>query len=266
MPVFLFSISQVTLVDWNITVSLFIILHLIVYPSSNAYNSYMDKDEGSIGGIKKPPMATKQLYHVSLIFDMVGVAWAMYINYLCGVFVFLYIVASRLYSYRGVRLKKYPWIGWVIVSFFQGTFIYIMIQFANGEYKVDFWAALASSLLVGGVYPLTQIYQHEADAKDGVTTLSMFLGYRGTFMFTIGLFTLAIICLFVHFVNANTIWHFAYLNIFMFPVTLYFLRWMKRVWNNTLQANFENAMAMNIIASSCLNACFGLLIYFNHVA
>jgi hypothetical protein len=40
-----------------------------------------------------------------------------------------------------------------------------------------------ASLFIGSVYPLTQIYQHEADKKDGVTTISYKLGYVGTFFF-----------------------------------------------------------------------------------
>ena len=33
---------------------IFVILHILVYPASNGYNSYMDRDEGSIGGLKNP--------------------------------------------------------------------------------------------------------------------------------------------------------------------------------------------------------------------
>jgi 1,4-dihydroxy-2-naphthoate octaprenyltransferase len=43
---------------------------------------------------------------------------------------------------------------------------------------------IACSLLLGGFYPLTQIYQHDADRRDGVRTLSLVLGYRGSFVFT----------------------------------------------------------------------------------
>jgi 1,4-dihydroxy-2-naphthoate octaprenyltransferase len=35
---------------------------------------------------------------------------------------------------------------------------------------------IAASLLIGGFYPLTQIYQHRQDKEDGVRTLSMLLG------------------------------------------------------------------------------------------
>ena len=45
LPVFLFAISQIGIVDWSKTLFVFFILHLLVYPESNEYNSYMEKDE-----------------------------------------------------------------------------------------------------------------------------------------------------------------------------------------------------------------------------
>lgn len=52
MPVFWLSLSQVKNIHTGNTIFVFIILHLLVYPASNGYNSYMDKDTSSIGGIK----------------------------------------------------------------------------------------------------------------------------------------------------------------------------------------------------------------------
>ena len=51
---------------------------------------------------------------------------------------------------------------------------------------------IAASLLIGGFYPLTQIYQHDADRKDGVLSISARLGYRGTFIFCAVVYSLAI--------------------------------------------------------------------------
>jgi 1,4-dihydroxy-2-naphthoate octaprenyltransferase len=42
-------------------------------------------------------------------------------------------------------------------------------------------AAILSALFFAGSYPLTQIYQHEEDARRGDLTLSRVLGVAGTF-------------------------------------------------------------------------------------
>jgi 1,4-dihydroxy-2-naphthoate octaprenyltransferase len=48
-------------IDWVDAVFVFFILHVLVYPSSNGYNSYMDRDETPIGGLAKP-LQTKKDY------------------------------------------------------------------------------------------------------------------------------------------------------------------------------------------------------------
>ena len=53
MPIFLLAVSQAEVINIYKTILSFIIIHLLVYPASNGYNSYIDRDEGSIGGIEK---------------------------------------------------------------------------------------------------------------------------------------------------------------------------------------------------------------------
>lgn len=66
MPVFSFALSQSQNPNWTKVVAVFIILHLLIYPASNAYNSYFDKDKGPIGGLENPPPVSKELYYTSI--------------------------------------------------------------------------------------------------------------------------------------------------------------------------------------------------------
>ena len=50
LPIFLFSLSLSPNLSGERILWVFIILHLILYPASNGYNSYFDKDEKSIEG------------------------------------------------------------------------------------------------------------------------------------------------------------------------------------------------------------------------
>src|SRR5687767_5389569 len=72
LPVYLFSLSISPNLNESRMLWVFIILHLFLYPASNGYNSYFDKDEKSIGGLKTPPPVNKGLYSLALLFD--GVA------------------------------------------------------------------------------------------------------------------------------------------------------------------------------------------------
>jgi 1,4-dihydroxy-2-naphthoate polyprenyltransferase len=259
MPVYLFALSQLEKPDWNRALFIFIILHLLVYPASNGYNSYMDRDEGSIGGIAKPLQPTRQLFVVSIIMDVIAILLGLLISFFFAAGILLYILASRAYSYRGIRLKRFPVAGYITVVIFQGAITFwITYHGCHPElpFEVPAYAAIASSLLIGGFYPLTQIYQHEADRKDGVKTLSAVLGYRGTFIFTALVYVLAFVFLGLHFISSDREKDFLILNIFMSPIIVYFFVWAAKVWRDASKADFRNTMRMNLLACSCTNAGF----------
>ena len=259
MPVYWFALSQVNQINRRDAILIFIILHVLVYPSSNGYNSYMDRDTGSIGGIKNPLQPTKQLFYVSVIMDVVAVSLSFFITPIFALGIVLYIFASRAYSYRKIRLKKYPVIGYLTVVIFQGAVTFFLVYHgsqSNHTSHVPVIATIAAGLLIGGFYPLTQIYQHEDDLKDGVRTISYKLGYKGTFIFTGIVYALAFCMLGILFFS-NLQWnHFLVLQIFMAPVLVYFFIWFRKVLINTKEANFKNTMRMNLLASTCTNAGF----------
>jgi hypothetical protein len=76
MPVFVLTLSQVQPVDTANVFIVFFIIHFLVYPASNGYNSYIDRDESPIGGLEKPPLPTKELFYLTLFLDFVAVVLA----------------------------------------------------------------------------------------------------------------------------------------------------------------------------------------------
>ncbi|MGZ3930906.1 MAG: UbiA family prenyltransferase [Bacteroidia bacterium] len=263
MPVYFFALSEAHTISVTRAILVFIVLHLLIFPSSNAYNSYMDQDEGPIGGLKNPPKATRQLYHAANILDALALLIAGFINlpFLAGTLI--YILSSRAYSYKGIRLKKYPIAGFLIVALVQGgiTFLAVVAGISNVPFSANegialLPAAAASALLLGGVYPLTQIFQHEEDKKSGDISISILLGYTGTFLFSALLFISANAILFFYYNSQNDLRPFSLLQLFLLPTVLFFVYWFIRVFKDTAQASFENTMRMNIISATCMNACF----------
>lgn len=263
LPVFLLAILIHPGVEWKFdTILLFFILHILVYPSSNAYNSLQDKDEGSIGLIKNPLPADKKLSWISLFMDISAVLLSVIISKHTALYVLIYILASRLYSYRNIRLKQYPFIGFLIVFVFQGAWIFFLVHHAMGPTYtpgIDTFyipALVASSCLIGSIYPLSQIYQHDSDIADGVITISYILGKRGTFIFSGLLFLIGSFLLLYTAFRANEInFIYSYLT-FQLPSLIYFNYWFFKVIKNEKEANFKHTMRMSLISATCMNAFF----------
>ena len=259
LPVYLLSLSVVPQVNSWHAILIFAVLHLLVYPSSNGYNSYMDRDETSIGGIRHPMAPTRELFYVSIVMDIAAVLLSLLISTLFTICIIAYILASRAYSYRGIRLKKYPVIGYLTVIIFQGSVTFFMVYHGCSADKttvVPLAGIIAAGLLIGGFYPLTQIYQHEADRKDGVITISALLGYRGTFIFTGIVYVLAMSILGWWFIQMGHPWNFLVVATVMLPVIVYFFKWAAMVWKDESVADFTHTMRMNLLASSCTNLAF----------
>jgi 1,4-dihydroxy-2-naphthoate octaprenyltransferase len=267
LPVYLFALSQAPrLNSWN-AVLVFIILHLLVYPSSNGYNSYMDRDETPIGGLEAPLQPTRQLFIVSVVMDVVAVLLSLLVSVSFALGIILYILASRAYSYRGIRLKKYPFIGFLTVFIFQGALVFLLTYGAVSHVAIvetPLLPLFLSSLLIGALYPLTQVYQHEEDKKDGVTTISYVLGKKGTFLFSMALFLIATAAMYQLFNGQNRLNLFWTYLLFLLPVVLFFLYWMSRVWKNEAAADFRNSLRMNFLSTLCTTAFFITLIILNH--
>lgn len=259
MPVYWFALSQTAEINTTGAILVFCILHLLVYPASNGYNSYMDRDTESIGGIEKPQQPTKQLFYVTVLLDITAIAVSYFVSLYFMAGIIAYILVSRAYSYRGIRLKKYPVIGYLTVVIFQGGLTFFLVMHGCSSDKtlhVPFMGMLTASLLIGGFYPLTQIYQHKQDKDDGVISISSLLGYKGTFIFTAIIYLLAMSCLGVYLVSNLEQNNFLIIQIFFIPILVFFLWWFKQVLANTDAASFKNTMRMNMLASFCSNCAF----------
>ena len=264
LPVFLFALSQSPHPDWGRTVVVFLTIHFLLYPASNAYNSYFDKDEGSIGLLEAPPAVDKTLFYVSWVLDMV----ALFIGFWVGVPFVLYLLVygaiSKAYSHPLIRLKKYPIASWLIVSAFQGGFTYLMTLQAINHLSVGavlsfrpLLAAALCTLNLLATYPVTQIYQHEEDARRGDMTISRLLGIRGTFLNAVIVFLLIFLGFYRYFGGMPIFW---VLPICLFPAIVFFLLWYRRVHYDVQRANFRSAMRVTWLAGSGLNIFFLCLI------
>jgi 1,4-dihydroxy-2-naphthoate octaprenyltransferase len=226
----------------------------------------MDRDSSPIGGLAHPLQPTKQLFYVTVAMDAVAVALSFFISTLFALGILIYIIGSRLYSYRGIRLKQYPIIGYLTVITLQGGLVFWMVFHGSSmllKTGMPIAGMIAASLLIGGFYPLTQIYQHKQDKEDAVTTISYLLGYRRTFIFCAIVYSVAMLFVGYTFFSSLMIKEFFILTIFFLPILVYFLWWAGKVWKEESFADFKHTMQMNVLASVCTNAAFITILIMN---
>jgi 1,4-dihydroxy-2-naphthoate polyprenyltransferase len=267
MPVYFFALTQLVNINWTRAILIFIILHVLVYPSSNGYNSYMDRDNTPIGGLKNPLQPTRQLFYATIIMDVLAIGLSFIISPWFALGTLIYITGSRMYSYRGIRLKKYPLLGYLTVITFQGGLVFWMVYHGSHEFLktgMPLAPMIAASLLIGGFYPLTQIYQHKQDIEDGVKTISYKLGYKKTFLFCSFIYAIAMLVVGYVFFSSLMFREFFVLLIFFLPILVYFMWWASKVWKSEKAADFINTMRMNFLASTCTNAAFITVLIMNH--
>lgn len=262
-PLYFFALAQVPHIHWVNAALIFFILHLLVYPASNGYNSYMDRDTGSIGGLEKPPPPSRQLFVATIVLDIAAILLSFFISPWFAAMILLYIGASKAYSYRGIRLKKFPVIGYLVVIIVQGGLSFWLVYYGSSFDHTFFvpWQGIAiCSLLIGGFYPLTQIYQHQQDLEDGVFSISYKLGYTGTFIFCAVVYTFAWIIMAQFFIQKSEGIKLLIVSIFFVPIFVYFIRWFLQVRKDKTTANFKNTMMMNWLAATCTNSAFIVLL------
>lgn len=267
LPIFLFALS----ISPNFTASgifwTFFIVHFLLYPASNGYNSYFDKDEGSIGVLRNPPPVDRGLYYLSLFLDVLAIVLALlFVNLTFAVMLMVYGLISKSYSHPIIRLKKYAIASWIVVGAFQGLFTFVMCYVGINGY--GFQQGIAQHVVVPGTlstlqllatYPITQIYQHDEDARRGDVTMSLILGIKGTFFFVSMLYILVAIAFVWYFTSYHTFKYAIFYLLISLPVVTYFFIWMLIALRRPQAANYKATMRLTWLSATSLNIFF---IYF----
>lgn len=260
LPVFWFALSQSVTPNLGNSLLVAFILHFLLYPASNAYNSYFDKDEESIGILENPPPVDQRLHYVAWGLDILALVLGTFVGWPFVLYLFLYGLISKAYSHDQIRLKKYPVWSWLIVSSFQGGFTYLMTLQAINNIPLDqlftaqtLLAGLICTLNVMAMYPVTQIYQHAEDARRGDLTLSRLLGIQGTFLCALLVFMGSLLGFYIYFEGRSP---FYLLLAFILPTIIFFGLWFLRVRTDATRADFRSAMRMTILSCLGLNGFF----------
>ncbi len=125
---FSFTLLVSNRIEVGTAVAVFAIVHLLLYPASNAFNSFYDRDEGSIGGLEFPPPVSRHLLYTALILDLVAITLGWFVTPWFALLLAFYGFNSKAYSYDRIRLKRFAVFSWILVGLGQGAITIIMFH------------------------------------------------------------------------------------------------------------------------------------------
>ena len=145
-----------------------------------ALNSAFDRDEGDVAYLRTPPPPPRQLAGFGFGLMVAGLIAALLLPLGYRLAYAVCLVLSVLYSVPPFRLKSVAGADWLINMLGFGTLTPYAGWAATGlpVGSVGMLVLLGFCPLFAALYPLTQIYQFEEDARRGDRTLALSLGVR----------------------------------------------------------------------------------------
>jgi 4-hydroxybenzoate polyprenyltransferase len=145
-----------------------------------ALNSAYDRDEGDVAYLRRPPPPPAHLATFGLALMLLGLVGGFLLPPGYRAAYGICLVMSVLYSVPPFRLKAVPGADWVINMVGFGMLTPYAGWAATGVPvgPVGTLVLLGFGPLFAALYPLTQLYQFEEDARRGDRTLARALGMR----------------------------------------------------------------------------------------
>lgn len=163
-------------------------LHLFLYGGTTAFNSYYDRDVGPIGGMLRPPPVQPGLLPFSLLVQAMGLVPAVLLGPAFVAAWLLLFCIFTAYSHPSVRLKSSPLAALGAIALGQGGIGFALGWLAAGAQPAALlgaWGLLgmsSTSLVVTGLYLVSQSYQAGEDASRGDLTVAVLLGPSRTIL------------------------------------------------------------------------------------
>jgi 1,4-dihydroxy-2-naphthoate octaprenyltransferase len=195
----------------------------------------------------------------SLMMKAIGWLLALLVNPLVFWMYGGFVGLSVAYSHPSVRWKARPIASLLVIAFGQGVLAFLGAWAANrGELAsamswVGLLGAAAASLVVLGLYPLTQLFQVEEDRSRGDHTLAVAWGPAASFRVSLSSLvlggTLLVLALLLRFGPLDAV----LVGLGMCAELLAVLAWARQFDARLVMPNYRRVMRLNIASASALS-------------
>lgn len=159
----------------------FLNIHILLFGGATAYNSFWDKDEGPIGGLKNPPKMSGWMHPASLLLQVAGFALSMSVGWLYSFIYLVSFILFWLYSTPLARWKGDPVLSVLVIGVSTGINSVLLGSLAAGGiiHLSLIGASIGATLILLSLYPVSQIFQTEEDEQRGDKTFAVKYGIAG---------------------------------------------------------------------------------------
>lgn len=143
-----------------------------------ALNSAFDRDQGAVGYLRRPPPVPPGLAGFAWALMLTGALPACFLGPSVAALYLACVALSWAYSSPPLRLKAVAGFDLLVNCLGYGALTYAAgwLAAARPLTPVFWWTVLAYGVLFAALYPLTQLYQMDADRARGDQTLVLRLG------------------------------------------------------------------------------------------
>lgn len=147
-----------------------------------ALNSAFDRDDGDIAYLRSPPPVPRWLAHFALLLMIGGLVVTWEVGRTWRIIYAMCVLLSIMYSVPPLRLKRIGGIDWLINLVGFGLLTPLAGWELSGRPldRIALLVFIGFALLFGALYPLTQLYQMDADRARGDRNFAALLGRRGS--------------------------------------------------------------------------------------
>ncbi|CAN5397069.1 hypothetical protein BH23BAC3_BH23BAC3_24890 [soil metagenome] len=183
----------------------FLNVHILLFGGATAYNSWWDKDEGPIGGLKNPPKMKKWMHIASLLMMYAGLIWAMTVNWIYAGIYLVSFILFWLYSTPHARWKGRPILSLWAIGISTGFNSVLLGTIAAGGAisPLVLLSATGATCILLSLYPVSQIFQIEEDAARNDYTFTRMYGVDAVKRFFAGAYSIGsiLLCISISWVN-----------------------------------------------------------------
>ena len=267
MPIFWFAyaVSTITRTSVSNAVLVFAIIHLLIHPSTFAFNRFLSADKDKLFNADTLKITKQSTLFFLILIDVSSIILSLWVSKYFAVMIFIYIIISKLYGYFIVNKGIFNLYGFVVGGIIQGSILFLFIQ--EGLHvpaplilsKTNLTFSFLCTLFILGTYPVTHLHNLNKH-KDLTQQLNTKISVWSSILFSGKSFLITSKILGIILFTTHHLFYYEVYIFCMIPLILFFGFWLVKVNKSFSTIDYKSTLQLNYVSSFALSFAFILMI------